>query len=242
MINFFRKIRKKLLTENKFSKYLLYAIGEIILVVIGILIALSINNKNEQNKNKLIEIKILSELRNDLKFNYREVSGIRNSTIDAQNKTDSLIEILNKKSFDVNIHTKLLQGMNSTQYGIFNNSNTTYKFIESNGFKILSNDSIRLSISEMYTKRLNNITYRETLFKKFVEENIWPYVITNFDLRDYNYPIPLGLKLFSDIKFINLLSKKMVILNASVRNTGKVLNELEVLIQEIEREITRLKN
>jgi hypothetical protein len=50
MIKFFIKIRQTLLTENKFSKYLLNAIGEIILVVIGILIALQINNANENNK------------------------------------------------------------------------------------------------------------------------------------------------------------------------------------------------
>ncbi|WP_350293747.1 hypothetical protein [uncultured Croceitalea sp.] len=52
MIKFFRKIRQQLLTENKFSKYLLYAIGEIILVVIGILIALQINNRNEELNQK----------------------------------------------------------------------------------------------------------------------------------------------------------------------------------------------
>ena len=59
MIKYFRKIRKKLLTENKFSKYLLYAIGEIILVVVGILIAVQLNNQNEFRKQKLIEIDIL---------------------------------------------------------------------------------------------------------------------------------------------------------------------------------------
>ena len=48
MIKFFRKIRQKLLSENKFNKYLIYAIGEIILVVIGILIALQVNNLNER--------------------------------------------------------------------------------------------------------------------------------------------------------------------------------------------------
>lgn len=53
MIKFFRKIRQKLLSENKFSKYLIYAIGEIILLVIGILIALQINNWNENRKNKI---------------------------------------------------------------------------------------------------------------------------------------------------------------------------------------------
>ncbi|MEH6779913.1 DUF6090 family protein, partial [Maribacter arcticus] len=60
MINFFRIIRQQLLAENKFSRYLLYAIGEIVLVVIGILIALSINNWNENRKQKLNDIKFLS--------------------------------------------------------------------------------------------------------------------------------------------------------------------------------------
>jgi sensor domain CHASE-containing protein len=55
MIKFFRRIRQQLLSENKFSKYLLYAIGEIILVVIGILIALQINNNNNYNEQRKIE-------------------------------------------------------------------------------------------------------------------------------------------------------------------------------------------
>ena len=50
MIKFFRKIRQKMLTENKFNKYLIYAFGEIVLVVIGILIALQINTWNENKK------------------------------------------------------------------------------------------------------------------------------------------------------------------------------------------------
>ena len=53
MLKFFRKIRKKLIAEKKISNYILYAIGEIVLVVIGILIALAINNANENSiKNK----------------------------------------------------------------------------------------------------------------------------------------------------------------------------------------------
>ncbi|MFY0627034.1 MAG: hypothetical protein JXR07_12110 [Reichenbachiella sp.] len=67
MTKFFRKIRQKLLTENKFSKYLIYAIGEIILVVIGILIALSINNWNENRKDKVREKATLYKFMQDLK-------------------------------------------------------------------------------------------------------------------------------------------------------------------------------
>lgn len=57
MIKLFRHIRRSLLAENKFSKYLLYAIGEIVLVVFGILIALAINNRNEENaKNEQVDL------------------------------------------------------------------------------------------------------------------------------------------------------------------------------------------
>ncbi|MGB5405151.1 MAG: DUF6090 family protein, partial [Robiginitalea sp.] len=66
MLRFFRQIRQRLLTDNKFSKYLLYAIGEILLVVIGILIALQIDNWNEENKEKQRLNDFLTEIQNDL--------------------------------------------------------------------------------------------------------------------------------------------------------------------------------
>ena len=62
MINFFRKIRQRLLAENRFSRYLLYSIGEIVLVMIGILMALQVNNWNEERKQNKSEISILKSL------------------------------------------------------------------------------------------------------------------------------------------------------------------------------------
>jgi len=73
MIKFFRKIRQRLLTENKFSKYLLYAIGEVVLVVIGILIALSLNNNSENKKLVVQEIKILKEIKSELSVAIKDV-------------------------------------------------------------------------------------------------------------------------------------------------------------------------
>jgi hypothetical protein len=54
MIKFFRKIRKNMLTENKFSKYLIYAIGEIALVMIGILLTLQVNNWNKNQEKQIL--------------------------------------------------------------------------------------------------------------------------------------------------------------------------------------------
>jgi len=67
MIPFFRKIRKKMSDDNKPLKYMRYAFGEVILVVIGILIALSINNWNESSKEKSIETQYLLNISEDLK-------------------------------------------------------------------------------------------------------------------------------------------------------------------------------
>lgn len=62
MLKFFRKIRQDLMGKNQRAKYLKYAIGEIALVVIGILIALQINNWNENRKTKLKEIEVLEAI------------------------------------------------------------------------------------------------------------------------------------------------------------------------------------
>ena len=66
MIKFFRKIRQKLLSENNFGKYLLYALGEILLVVIGILIALQVNNWNESKKISRQEIVLIEKVQTGL--------------------------------------------------------------------------------------------------------------------------------------------------------------------------------
>ena len=73
MIKFFRKIRYDLIENNKTGKYLKYAIGEIVLVVIGILIALSINNWNQNRINSRSESLLLKEINNEFEFNKYEL-------------------------------------------------------------------------------------------------------------------------------------------------------------------------
>ncbi len=75
MLKFFRRIRHKLLVENKFSRYLLYAVGEIMLVVIGILIALQINNWNENQKQRHRQVDMINALILDLNAKMEENIG-----------------------------------------------------------------------------------------------------------------------------------------------------------------------
>ena len=76
MINFFRKIRKQLADDNKLLKYARYAIGEIVLVVIGILIALQINNWNEDQKKEKIKVSYKTSLMNDLSLDTLKLSEL----------------------------------------------------------------------------------------------------------------------------------------------------------------------
>lgn len=87
MISFLRKIRQNLISQNSFSKYLLYAIGEVLLVVIGILIALQINNWNEKRKDNNLQQqyiqRLVSDLEKDFAFFKQQITIIeeRNQTI-----------------------------------------------------------------------------------------------------------------------------------------------------------------
>lgn len=76
MIKFFRKIRYNLMEQSKTGKYFKYAIGEIILVVIGILIALSINNWNEGRKEVIKERQLLNNLQGEFKDNLQDLDSI----------------------------------------------------------------------------------------------------------------------------------------------------------------------
>jgi hypothetical protein len=74
MVKFFRHIRQQLLSEHKFRKYLGYAVGEIVLVMIGILLALQVNNWNINRNNSKQEIALLSQLENEYEENLKEVN------------------------------------------------------------------------------------------------------------------------------------------------------------------------
>ena len=96
MIKFFRKIRQKLLTENKFSKYLLYAIGEIVLVVIGILIALQINNWNETQKDQHELTNVLQNIAMDMRV---DALNLKDNLEYAKEENKRIKTFLNNKDY-----------------------------------------------------------------------------------------------------------------------------------------------
>jgi len=159
MIKFFRKIRQQLLTENKFSKYLLYAIGEIVLVVIGILIALQINNDNEIRKSREKELHYLNNIKSDLQLNINEIQDyidIRSRRIVSANKVIEHFEgkpLTDLDEFNRNI-------VNIYTWRKFYQINNTFQELTNSGnLALISNDSIK-----------NTLLNLETLYKKLKYE------------------------------------------------------------------------
>ena len=110
MIKFFRRIRQNLLSENKFSKYLLYAIGEIILVVIGILIALQLNIWKENKQNKNIERDYLNGILANLERDILELEDLlKRDTLTFEAYTNILMPF---KDPSIQVYTPMFIGKN----------------------------------------------------------------------------------------------------------------------------------
>jgi len=156
MIKFFRKIRQNLLSESKFSKYLIYAIGEIILVVIGILIALQINNWNEKQKEEKSELLILKTLQKDFIENKKMYSDIVDKQQFVIDNCKSLIKCFENKDVEYkrdSIGTFIY-------YGAFNYYRAepilgSYEaLIGSGDLKILTNETLKSKLA-LFSSEIN---------------------------------------------------------------------------------------
>lgn len=151
MIKFFRKIRQHLLSENKFSKYLIYAIGEIVLVVIGILIALQINNWNNIKEANLKEMDALSEILQDLRGDKIQLTDVKireESVVASIEKVLKEIETRGsapKDSLQIYLGKALVGNRPSFV-------TTAYNVLISSGIGLIKDKDIRYSIAQYYER------------------------------------------------------------------------------------------
>jgi len=158
MIKFFRKIRQKLLSEKKFSKYLLYAIGEIVLVVVGILIALSINTWNEGNKRKSKERDLLLQMKRNLELDLNQDYPIL-VLENAMKSTNIVLDYLEQsKPYNDSLDYYFAWIPAYTRH-IPNT--TAYDNLKIIGFDIISNDSLRENYQKLYAFRYELIKFQK---------------------------------------------------------------------------------
>ena len=183
MIKFFRNIRQNLLNEGKTSKYVKYAIGEIILVVIGILIALQINNWNENRKTKKFEHEILTLIDQNLEQDASLISIELSKGKLANELTDRLL----KQVAQQNYNDSLNQWMGKIiSFERFKSQSSAFEVLKAKGIENISNKELQIALISYYD---------EILFKLYESLND---VLGSFN----NDWIPLAKSEFSDFKFL----------------------------------------
>ena len=194
MIKFFRKIRQSLITENKPGKYLKYALGEIILVVIGILIALQINNWNEQRKIENKGKEYIHEIYKELKIELSNIDLILNSLTNQYNDTEHVLSFFESENKEIKDTVQFTESYwSTTRLFIIERDLNTFDKLKSSGQSILlKNDSLSNLLDRFY----KNFDIRILNFKEFP-------IQARMDLRKESFPIGS----MEDFKYENENSK-----------------------------------
>lgn len=177
MILFMRKIRQQLLVKSKFTKYLAYVIGEIVLIVIGILIALSIDNWNNSRISRNTEIAILKEMKSNLSI---DLADIRlNIELNKNSlKANTLVLKSLENPNDINDSLRYSYA-NLTLTTMLDINNSSYENLKSFGFHIIKNDSLRIKITELYTITYVFLSKMENVIYSIQSEKIIPLLLKN---------------------------------------------------------------
>ena len=184
MLRIFRNIRKQLASENKVMAYLRYAIGEILLVVIGILIALQINNWNEVRKNATIEEEIISNLHEEFIQNGLVLKEVTEVFIKSEQSCYQLMNLMNKDRNYLsrfNIDSLLYWSIDFTS---FNPSNNVFdEVLQSGRLGLIKNKDLVNSLFD-WKRKLDNTQSNYFIRQKFIEEQIMPYLIDNISFKN----------------------------------------------------------
>ncbi len=235
MLRFFRQIRQRLLTDNKFSKYLLYAVGEILLVVIGILIALQVNNWNEDIKQDKREFILLSELRSNLKTNLK---NLENDIRVQSNSVKSFEYILKLPDYELPFNDSISSYLYDIDYcPDVLLITSAFQTMKSSGLEIIRSDSLRMAIVNLYEvdyPRLMQETRR-------LEDQLWPAVVMplfqkHFRMVNGKY-IPNDYdNWLMDKEFFNMVSFRFTLRNESTFRKKKTFQQTNSVILLIDEE------
>ncbi|MBO6793648.1 MAG: hypothetical protein JJ895_07045 [Balneolaceae bacterium] len=241
MLRFFRQIRQKLLENGNIRKYFWYALGEILLVMIGILLALQVNNWNEDNKAREYERTLLTELRVDIK---NDIDFFGDHLLNNRNayKRDVVHhyfeQMIKGEEVDASKFNNYLIWLK--YHNTFNVNDGAYESIKSSGIDKISNREIRSFITNFYEFQIPR--YEELIDFSVNElidarENDLPELLgtPKFDFNSGLEIVeqPVNFDIHTNLHFIRLLEKSIQFEKSSTRTYTSMLemyNDLDSLL------------
>ncbi|RYM34916.1 hypothetical protein ERX46_05945 [Brumimicrobium glaciale] len=243
MIKFFRKFRQRMLIENKFGKYLLYATGEILLVMIGILLALQVNNWNENRKLRINEISALKEVGRNLDQNIIQQESYLKHDSTILNNGEKLIEILKDENSTYHDSLDIMFGLIGV-YSPYFVIDGAYENLKERGIDLIHNDTLKRVLIELFEQSLPMIEQAGNAFELDIVNRRYDISIAYFEtgksffsMRPNNFS-----ELKTNQKFFNFLSmtiaaKRLTIQhrNNLIEQTSRAKHVLEEYLEKIDK-------
>ena len=249
MTNFFRRIRKTLADDKKPSKYIRYAVGEIVLVVIGILIALQINNWNEYKKERTLEQKVLTELLTSLEYNYNRMISDSINRSNWNKSSDIIINSLERGEAYSDTMNKHFQDARKPGTNL-SLSYAGYEGLKNVGYTIITSDTLRKNIVKLFELTYKTLLEEMEYFESFQPDRqayidrLFSYEHTKFDPNDpFNVPIyPNNYSaLIKDTIYLPMIKSVTVQRNVISVLLYDNIKESKRIISLVENELKELK-
>ena len=245
MPRFFNRIRKQLAKDNKFFQYSRYAIGEIVLVVIGILIALQFNTWNQFRNDRVLERKILKDLREELQKNKDKVNE---ALIRKEELYRPLVNYIERMSEDkvtyddfIEIHRRnFFSSRTYPSFGVINS------FISSGDANLISNDSLKYLITDWIDIMQRFINVEEASFqghRRFSEyfEPRFPAYGNQYHNKSYEDLRHRFELIYDDVEYGNRLITIREHFETALYYGAQVKHYIDQMVQLIDQEIEKLE-
>ncbi|NJB71581.1 hypothetical protein GGR42_002043 [Saonia flava] len=229
MIKFFRKIRQNLLNEGKTTTYLKYAIGEIVLVVIGILIALQINNWNERNNHRSEELNYYKNIKRQLNEDKKAIIA----NIDYNNlffkQFEYAIHIIEKEDNSL-IDTLAKISVNLLEFSDFHRQSNIYEAMVNSGeIKLLKNQQLIEKLQQLEEKYIF-INKLEETHSQAVIRFVAPSIISSLKVNNMKVENIEKIYSFEFQNLFTLLADLMMDKNEAYENVISRINDINSLI------------
>lgn len=244
MLRFLRHFRQRYLKERQLGRYLLYAFGEVLLVMVGILLALQVDNWNEERKERKVELELLQALRTDLVYARNEMDTVvryNRNYLKAYRQIYDFIE--EDRPYSPALDSAFAHLDVWAQPYL---SKMTYETIQNRGIDIIRNDSLKRHIVQVYNMEIKSVTddmaqwewsFNQNTTQQFMVQNIrreldtWLARPNDFEALKRNDA------------FLNFLSILINVRSDNIDYSMRTKSAIEKLIEHIEEELrTRQKS
>ncbi len=246
MFKFFRKIRRKLIDEGNLKRYLVYAIGETLLVMIGILLALQVNNANENRKTNEIRLRLYENLKIEFEYNkdkFEEtkirIDNLMNATREMLKYTGESADVLSKRTMDSLLYETLFSPTYDPSFVVYND------VMNSGKLDLIGNYKIRNGLFQWQTE-YSDVIEDQNAVRRDIEDRIIPYLNKRIALRNIEkFGLMKGISdskihldnrnILEDLEFENLMDNHLFSQTFAYQNYLKLGVVLDALIIELRK-------